>query len=147
MKLNPDCIRDVLLYLEENLTVDYTTRTFSKIRVENMIEPFLMLHTSYEANEVLYSIYNLQQIGYIDGRFPNAGNQKMMVCEIENITWNGHQFLNTIRSQPIWEATKSGAAKLGITSLHALSTIAMQVSNAIITHPEVINNIVSGIKF
>lgn len=31
MKLNPDCIRDVLLYLESELEVDLTKHNFTKI--------------------------------------------------------------------------------------------------------------------
>ena len=104
----------------------------------------MLQHTAYSAEEVWYTIYNLQQIKYIEGRFVNAGNQKMMVSEIENITWDGHQFLNTIRPLSIWEATKLEASKLGTMSIHALTTIATEITKAIITQPEVINQIVSN---
>lgn len=67
---------------------------------------------------------------------------KMYFCEINNITWNGHQFLNTIRPKTVWEATKQGASKLGIMSMHALSTIAMKITEAVITNPVVIDNII-----
>lgn len=32
-------------------------------------------------------------------------------CPISDISWNGHQFLNNIRQQTIWDATKAGAKK------------------------------------
>lgn len=147
MRLNPDCVRDTLIYLEENLTIDYTTKTFTTIKTSDLVEKIMLQHTAYDAEDIWYAIYNLQQIEYIEGKFVNVGNYKMMFSEIENITWDGHQFLNTIRPQSIWEATKSGAAKIGITSLYALSTIATQVSDAIVTRPDVIDKIVSEIKF
>lgn len=66
----------------------------------------------------------------------------MMFCEIENITWSGHQFLNTIRPKSIWEATKNVATKLGTLSVSALSMISSEITKAIITKPEVINSII-----
>ena len=147
MHLNPDCLRDTLIYLEENLTVDYISRTFKTIKTSTLIEEIMLQYTSYTAEDIWYSIYNLQQIEYIEGRFSNAGNQKMIVSEIENITWEGHQFLNTIRSTSVWEATKSGASKLGTMSVQALSTIAMEITKAIVTRTDVINQIISSMTF
>lgn len=66
----------------------------------------------------------------------------MFFCEINNITWSGHQFLNTIRPKTVWEATKDGASKLGVMSLHALSSMAMKISDAIVTDPAVISSII-----
>ena len=70
----------------------------------------------------------------------------MMFCEIENITWNGHQFLNTIRPTSVWEATKSGASKLGIMSVSALSIISSEITKAIITKQEVIDGILNKLN-
>lgn len=68
--------------------------------------------------------------------------KRCFFCEINNITWDGHQFLNTIRPKTVWEATKDGASKLGVMSMHALSSIAMKISEAIVTNPIVIENII-----
>ena len=67
----------------------------------------------------------------------------MFFCEINNITWNGHQFLNTIRPDTVWQATKKGASKIGLMSMHALSSIAMKVAETIVSDPAVIAKIVS----
>lgn len=136
MKLNPDCIRDILLYLEENLKINenkFSTVTFNQIKNDL---------SNYSEDDIFYSIYNLKQIRFIEGNIKDVAEMKMPICEIQNITWNGHQFLNTIRPTSVWEATKSGASKLGIMSMHALSTIAMKVAEAIITNPIVINKII-----
>lgn len=136
MKLNPDCIRDILLYLEENLKIsenEFSSITFQKIKCDL---------SNYSEDDIFYSIYNLKQIRYIEGNIKDVGEMKMYICEIQNITWNGHQFLNTIRPTSVWEATKLGASKLGIMSIQALSTIAMKVAEAIVTNPIVINKII-----
>ena len=70
---------------------------------------------------------------------------KTINYSISDITWNGHQFLNTIRPKNIWEATKVGASKLGIMSMHALSAISMKVAEAVVTNPVVISKIVETI--
>ena len=137
MKLNPDCIRDVLLYLEENLKIEESHK-FTEITLIQLKEAL----PKYTEDDIFYSVYNLHQIRFIDGRINDVNNMKMFFCEINNITWNGHQFLNTIRPTSIWEATKSGASKLGIMSIHALSTIAMEISKAVVTNPTVISKII-----
>lgn len=142
MKLNPDCIRDVLLYLEDNLYIN--KNKFSKITLDELKEHF---NSEYLDEDILYSVYNLNEVGFIEGRIKDCNDIKIFYCDIENITWNGHQFLNTIRPKSIWEATKSGASKLGIMSMHALSSISMAVANAVITNPTVINEIISNAKF
>lgn len=137
MKLNPDCIRDVLLYLEENLEVK-DGHKFSEITLTQLQESL----AQYSKEDIFYSIYNLHQIHFIEGRINDVNDMKMFFCEINNITWNGHQFLNTIRPTTVWEATKAGASKLGIMSMHALSKIAMKIAEAVITNPTVIAKIV-----
>lgn len=142
MKLNPDCIRDVFLYLESELEIDLEKSNFKTITLHKIKEHFKSI---YSEEDIWYSIYNLKEIHFIDGRINNVGNQKMFFCEIENITWNGHQFLNNIRPKNVWEATKSGASKLGIMSVHALSAISMKIVEGIIANPTVIEKLVKDI--
>lgn len=145
MKLNPDCVRDVLLYLEENLTVELEKHNFNTITLKQLKES-PELNTKYSQEEIWYVVYNLKEIRFIEGKINDVSSMKMMFCEIQNITWGGHQFLNTIRPQSIWDATKKGASKLGLMSMQALSSIAMEVAKAIITNPAVITNIVNQIN-
>lgn len=145
MKLKPDCVRDVLLYLEENLTIDLSRNNFNEVKLTQLRnEP--SLRDRYTEEDIWYVVYNLKEIHFIEGRINDAGRDKMFYCEIQNITWAGHDFLNTIRPISIWEATKNNATKLGLTSMRALSGIAMNVANAIITNPDTIQNIVNSIK-
>lgn len=141
MKLNPDCIRDVLLYLEENLKIE-DCQKFSQITLHQLKQEL----NKYSEEDIFYSVYNLHQIHFIEGNIKDANNIKMYFCEIHNITWNGHQFLNTIRPKSVWEATKTGAAKLGIMSMSALSTISMKVAEAVVTNPTVIAGIIEYMK-
>ena len=66
---------------------------------------------------------------------------------IDDITWEGFNFLNNIREQSIWDATKNGAKKVGAMSISALNMIAFEIVKAVVTNQEVINNIVSMIPW
>ena len=146
MKLNPDCVRDVLLYLEENLKFskerDYGIEHES-IGLTTIVE-YLQNEKGYEPDDVKYSVEKLLEIRYIVSyKMTTGNNHSIVTCPISDITYEGHQFLNTIRPDTVWQATKKGASKLGIMSMHALSSIAMKVAEVIISDPTVIAKIVS----
>lgn len=148
MKLNPDCIRDVLLYLEENLT--YKNNSISMehkeipiaIVVSNVSE-----NNKHSSEDVQYSIEKLFEINYIKIKNISYDKNKYIVSgNIYDITYEGHNFLNNIRPKNIWEATKSGASKLGLMSVHALSTISMKIVEKVVTDPVVIKKIIENIQ-
>ena len=143
MELKADCIRDVLLHLEENLTLNISKGKFSIINLEQLYNG---LSDKYSEEDIWYSVYNLHQIRFIEGRINDAAGQKMFYCEIQNITWNGHQFLNNIRPLSIWEATKNKAKQIGGMSIGALSMVSMSIVQAIATNPTFIQNIVETLK-
>lgn len=150
MILNPDCVRDVLLYLETHL--NYVDRDDCALE-----HNFITFHTiandlaqehGYDTNSVNYTIEKLLEARFITSNKQSRGNNNtILYATISDITWNGHQFLNNIRQQSIWDATKSGAKKIGATSISALSMIAMEIIKAIVTKPEVISTIMNGFQF
>lgn len=145
MKLNFDCIRDTLLYLEEALVINFQQRTFESISLNQLIEDIMLKHTHYEANEIWYSVYSLKQAGFIEGRFENPGNKKLYICNIENITWSGHQFLDSIRPDSIWDAIKHKANQIGGISISGLSTIATTILQELTRNPDFIQSIIDRI--
>lgn len=81
-----DSVRDTLLFLEQKLTVDFQQKNFNAITLNQLIEEMLLEHTYYDSEDIWYTVYNLKQIHFIEGKFGDVGNHKMMFCEIENIT-------------------------------------------------------------
>ena len=121
MKLNPDCIRDILLFLEENLEIKDGSFTWVSLQT---LEDSL---TAYSKEDIFYSVYNLREINYIEGYFMGADNLKMYVCHIENITYAGHQFLDSVRPETVWNQTKSIIKKMGIHTLEFIESVAHDV--------------------
>lgn len=146
MQLKPDCVRDTLLYLEEQLTINFQQNIFTPINKKELIEGMRLLHTHYDAEDIWYTIYNLIQAGFIEGKFSNAGNHKMSVCEIENITWEGHQFLDSVRPDTIWDAVKSKAHQIGGISISGLSLISSSIIQGLSNHPDFIQSIINNIR-
>jgi len=139
MKLNPDCMREILLYLEEELSIDLSEKKFKTISLLELKNKF---KSDYTEEDIWYSVYNLQEVQFIEGKIQDIGKHKMAICDIGNITWNGHQFLNDIRPKTIWNATKDGAQKIGNMSIRTLSFIASEITKKIITSPEIITSII-----
>lgn len=147
MTLNYDCIRDILLFLEKNLeyTNDPISLEHKRLSINETIDK---LSNTYEKTDIQYSIEKLYEAHYISMPNIKYNNLHYIVSgSIDDITWEGHDFLNNIREKTIWEATKSGAKKIGVTSISALSMISMEVVKAITLNPSVIQKIVDSIPF
>lgn len=120
MKLNYDCIRDVLLYLEENLELN------NSIYLEN-------IKLDYSSDDIYYSVQKLEEIGYINARIIKADGVAILDAIIFDITFYGHEFLNTIRPKTVWEKTKDISGKLGTKSISAITQIASQIAAQLIS--------------
>lgn len=120
MKLNYDCIRDVMLYLEENLELNNT------VHLENIV-------IDYSAEDINYSILKLEEIGYIKAHIVNADGIVAFTAIIFDITFYGHEFLNTVRPKTVWENTKEISTKIGVNTISSLTQIASQIVTQLIS--------------
>lgn len=115
MKLQPECIRDILLEIEK----------------QPKNEPFLFntLATNlskYSQDELEYTCMRMEEGGLIS-LATYDGNNHTFIAFINHITYSGHQFLATIESDKIWDKTKIVLAKLGVSSLTAIGQISTQI--------------------
>ncbi|MBR0583994.1 DUF2513 domain-containing protein [Bacillus altitudinis MN12] len=111
MRLNHDCIRDLLLGLEENLNYNQSMKRGKFISMSNLSE--------YDKNESIYTLKKMVEAGYIQATFPNN-----IDFVIEDITYSGHQFLDNIRDPEIWSKTKVAASKVAGVSLSVIGELA-----------------------
>lgn len=122
MKLNPDCIRDILLTVESLPNMQHFYR-FDK-------ETMPILLPNYSIDEVQYHIRQCDLNGYLY-QVSHFQNGDYTVCDL---TPKGHDFLANIRSDTIWNDVKEISAKVGTKSISALSQIATGVITALIQH-------------
>ena len=149
MKLDPDCIRDVLLYLEENLSYNHDSNGSIEHNSITMHKISEDLHNEkgYEIDDVNYSIEKLLEIRYIIPATELRGhNNSILYCPIYDISYIGHIFLGTIRPKSIWEATKTKAKQIGGISIHGLSLISSAIMQGLASNPDFIQSIVDKMK-
>lgn len=117
MKPNPDCIRDILITVENmNYNSSYTVQQLHDHLPAYSIEE-LNYHCLQMIDAELLNAKSMNVIGYISPQ----------IWRIFDLTYTGHQFLADIRSESTWNKTKSIAKNVGSESLHALKDIAVSV--------------------
>lgn len=121
MKLNPDCIRDILFSVEEYTSfyremeyTEYNFETYPKLK-------------DYSLEEVLYHINQCEKSNLIDKVLWYSEG-----CSITDLTPTGHQFLSDIRSDTTWNKTKEISKNIGSSSLDAIKQIATAVISELI---------------
>ena len=126
MKLNLDCVRDILLSIEE-LTDGFQTFTWANMTGFQATEQFIRLH-GYNPEEVSCHVVQCMQHGFLkDGRvYPDGG------FSVRDLSPEGHAFIANIRNDGVWQATKERIKPLGTVALGVATQIASQVVRKIL---------------
>ncbi len=118
MKLEHECVRDVLLTSEEETGLN------DILQNEDIYEaPRLK---KYEEEDIIYTIKKLIEANYIhaDVMMHSEGNMAMM----KNLTYEGHLFLDNIKDDGIWNKAKEQAKKISSgVSISVISGIALSI--------------------
>ena len=114
MRLDHDCVRNFLLYLEENLEIDQKPVDVRNIHLKR-----------YSENDIRYAAKKLSEAGYIKVMMHPYDNE--IEIYVQEITWEGHKFLDTIRDNEVWRKTKGFLAKFASVSLSFTADVASQV--------------------
>ena len=120
MKLNTDCVRDLLLYLESNLSYQTTHICINSIQLKD-----------YCTEDLLYTSEKLIEAEYIEGDVLGEGTPPILA--IYDISFKGHQLLNNIRDDKVYSKTKSCLSFLKSTSIEIFSETASKVITALIS--------------
>lgn len=108
MRLDNDCIRDIMLYIEDN-----THTIKDQVNVRSMIKEL-----NYDRETVYYHLEKMAQANFIKSL--NGKNDHY----VSSLTWEGHQYLDNIREDHIWKAVKEKANTVGSVSLQVMIPLA-----------------------
>lgn len=114
MKLNNDCIRDILLYVEKNTTYEYPFAS-----AEDLISRL----TQYDKDTINYHIRKAHQGDLIDAINYRDG----VPLDISFLSWKGHEYIDTIRDDKVWEKLKDSTKDIASVSLPLLVKLAEDV--------------------
>ena len=93
MRLNYNCVRDVLITIEE------ITGLSDNFLLESVGFYDIVANLSqYDDKEIYYTIQKLDEAGYIRTGWIGDNHKDFMYYMVYDITFKGHEYLNSIRS-------------------------------------------------
>ena len=105
LKLDYSCARDILLALEEliSYTQEGTLISSSHVTLPTLCQHQLL--SDYKKEDVVYASEKLFEAGFIKARIVEAS---MGIADIFffDITYTGHQYLDSVRHPQMWETIK-----------------------------------------
>lgn len=107
MKRDMDLIRDILLAIEDGQGV-FDIRSDETSHALGLGSDELTGMNQEEADRWEHNLGLIEQRGLV--RFQRSGGGAWCVDEV---TWEGHDFIDSIRDPEIWAQTKVGARKAG----------------------------------
>ena len=134
MKLNMDCVRAVMLCVEEH--TDYDHYCYFVSYRKNEVDDFLFdgpvvppdyqleLEKTYDNDDLFYAVEYCVKSGFVETLFSKDSYR----IPISGITPQGHEFLENIRSDSNWEKVKKIAAKANSLSASVIIEIAKSVA-------------------
>lgn len=126
MKLNPDCIRDVMLAIEIVQNVDHDLNLYHTDLTHIAQAESL---SKYPEEDIAYTILMLTDGGLLTAK-PTYADGKIYSLYVSGLTFAGHQYLEKIRNADRWVKVKSIGDKIGDYSLSAIEKIAEGVTSA-----------------
>ena len=112
MKLNHDCIRDVMIYIENNCIYEDDSRGNRSIHSRVFYE---IIH-----DEKLSSRYTEDEIRYVVAQLLN-----FIRFNVDSLSFKGHEFLDNIKDDTIWKKTKKFVGeRLNSASLAIIGNVA-----------------------
>lgn len=111
MKLNPNCIRDILLEVECNCDFN-TSMCYDRDEIQSD------RLKSYTHEEIIYHISQASKSNLISGvHFYDGGKSAL----ISDLSPTGHEFLSNIRNDTIWKKVLSKGADASLPILFELA--------------------------
>ncbi len=101
MKLDLDCMRSILLEVEKQ-PFNHELRIKD---LENLLE-------NYSHDELEYTCLKLQEANFINAKTVHNPYSSSVIYVLD-LTYAGHQFLDEVRADNIWDKTKNIFSKIG----------------------------------
>lgn len=115
MELKHDCVRALLLTIEEEAKID---NHFSLDHLKEM--PRLK---DFDRDDIAYTAIKLKEADFINAEHFYSDDTLGGIV-VSNLTYAGHQFLDNIRDGKVWKEVKKQASNFSSISLAILAELA-----------------------
>jgi hypothetical protein len=84
----------------------------------------------YDDKTVACHVELLQEAGFIEAAVARSSREGCaVIADVDRLTWEGHDFLDSIRSDTIWSKTKAQLAQVaGSASLQVVKAVAVSLA-------------------
>lgn len=120
MKLNPDCVRDILLFIENGTDLK-TPITFTESSVS-------LSFPQYPAAETMYHLRQCELSGFFEKVSHGYGD----LFTVSYLSPAGHEFISYLRNDTFFSKVKHVGKELGIETLKGFLQIATTASTVLI---------------
>ena len=121
MKLDRDLVRELLLFFESK--PDTAHRDYEQIEVDG-----------WSSNDIGYALAKMYEAGFITAEAVRSKSTPERVIKVIpfDLTYQGHEFLDSIRDPEIWRRTKDAGANVGGAGLGFMWEIAKGIGKQMI---------------
>lgn len=127
MKLNRECMRAVLCFLEDDIELESRSDSLVPDMGAKDIVYIYQALPQWKNEDIYYALFNLQQAGFIDA------TEDFGDYVVNYITFSGHEFLETIRDDGRWKRINRGLSSVRDYSLSAIQAIAQGITSGAIS--------------
>lgn len=117
MELKHDCVRDVLIYCEKKISFGNNL-----CWIPHTLGMICNALPNYTREDVAYTLIQLEEAGFIEAHIMEA-DQGIYAINVYRLTYSGHEFIDVLKSDTVWEKLKSTIASIGSVSLPILQEL------------------------
>ena len=118
MERDLSLVREILLRIEEKPT--------RSGRMDLAID-------GYPENLIIYNLDLAIQAGFVEGKVRwSADTDTIVSWTVHGLTWEGHEFLNSVRQEEVWKKTQETVEKAGHKIAHVSINVIKEVAVALV---------------
>ena len=131
MRLEPDCVRDILLFIEDMDT--YVLDGDGDIALQGAFwEEISEKLAQYPETQIYYTLSKLEE-GSLINMTSQWGGGALTSCHVSSLTFEGHEFLENIRDSKRWNIVKNGLSAVRNYSLSVIAAISEGVTSGAVS--------------
>lgn len=112
LKRDMELVRKILFKIEE--VFEYAPISTREIQIDG-----------YTDDQIGYHLRILADARLIDIIDANTKQSGMFTCFVRGITWEGHEFLDAVRDEGVWNHTKKALLPIGSASFDVVKSVAV----------------------